>query len=381
MAETTRPSMEPDTNAAAPIWVLLGAKRGDNQQLLAMAEALKRPFRIVPLRFNRAVIQVPVLLGASRLSWRSEVPLAPPWPRAVLAAGRRSVPAARWIRQQSGGSTRLIHVNRPWAPLSWFDLIVSTPQYALPERPNVQANLMPFVLPQVAGSSDAPLPGRAAALPRPWTVVLVGGNSRPLVLDEAAAADLVKTVNAQVRDTGGSAWVFDSPRSTAAVMAVIEQGLEVPSHVVRWRDGEGLYGRLLGLADRFIVTSDSASMLTEALLTDRPVSLFRLPTQPDFRSRIAAAWRAAAARAPASLIGCGFDAAVNLGLLSSVRDLGRLHRALADAGLFRPGGRVREFADVERQATLSRIAQVIDGCPAMARATSALEPLSHRGPA
>ena len=31
--------MEPDTNAAAPIWVLLGAKRGDNQQLLAIAEA------------------------------------------------------------------------------------------------------------------------------------------------------------------------------------------------------------------------------------------------------------------------------------------------------------------------------------------------------
>ena len=52
---------------AAPIWVLLGAKHGDNQQLLAIAQALELPFRTVQLQFNRAATLAPVLLGASRL--------------------------------------------------------------------------------------------------------------------------------------------------------------------------------------------------------------------------------------------------------------------------------------------------------------------------
>lgn len=351
--------MELQTNDAT-IWVLLGAKHGDNQQLLAIARSLNLPFRVIPLRFNRAARQAPLILGASRLSWRSELPLESPWPRAVLAAGRKSVPAARWIRRRSRGRTRLIHVNRPWAPLSWFDLIITTPQYALPERPNVMANLMPFTPPPSERPPAAALPASAAALPRPWTVVLVGGKSRPYVLDDTAAADLAKTVNARVRATGGSAWLLDSPRTPATAMDLIELALEVPSRVSRWKDGEKLYGTLQGLADHFIVTADSASMLTEALLTGKPVTLFDLPMRPDLKSRIALAWRTAAERAPSSMVAWGFRTAVELGLLSSVRDLSRLHSALADAGLFDGTGRAPDWAERERLATLARIKRLIE---------------------
>jgi mitochondrial fission protein ELM1 len=249
----------------------------------------------------------------------------------------------------------LLHVNRPWAPLSWFDLIVSTPQYALPERPNVVSNLMPFLPPAPVESSPVSWPCRAAGLPHPWTVVLVGGNSRPHVLNDAAAASLANTVNAQVREVGGSAWVLDSPRTPQSAMAIIEKSLDVSTCVSRWRDGEKLYRPLLGLADRFIVTADSASMLTEALLTGRPVTPFNLPVKPDWRWRFAAAWRAAADRNPSSTVARSFEAAVDLGLLSSVRDLGLLQRALEDAGVFSPSGRPLELAARERQATLSRV--------------------------
>ena len=340
---------------AAPIWVLLGAKHGDNQQLLAIAQALNLPFRTVQLQFNAAATLAPVLLGARRLSWRSDVPLEAPWPQLVLAAGRKSVPAARWIRRQSRGGTRLVHVNRPWAPLSWFDLIVSTPQYALPERPNVVVNLMPFLPPVAAEPAPLSWPDRATALPRPWTVVLVGGNSRPHVLSDAAAASLASTVNARVRDVGGSAWVLDSPRTPPAAMAIIEKSLEVSACVSRWRDGEKLYRPLLSQADGFIVTADSASMLTEAVLTGRPVTPFELPMRPDWRWRVASAWRRAAERAPASLIARSFEAAVDLGLLSSVRDLGLLHRALEQAGVLNSSGHPMELAARERQATMARV--------------------------
>jgi hypothetical protein len=200
-------------NGPDELWVLLGNRHGDNRQLQAIADALGRPYRTVQLRFGRGARLAPARWFAHRLTWRTEPALSPPWPRAVLASGRKSVPAALWIRRASGGRTRLIHVNRPWAPLAWFDLVVTTPQYALPERDNVLTNLLPFV-PAVA---PAPLPAslveRAAALPRPWTAVLVGGNSRPFVLDEATATRLAAVVDAERKAVGGSAWVLDSPRT------------------------------------------------------------------------------------------------------------------------------------------------------------------------
>ena len=275
-----------------PLWVLLGDRHGDNRQLLAIADALQRPYRRSSFTSSAGARSAPARWFAHRLTWRTEPKLAPPWPHAILAAGRKSVPAALWIQRASGGRTRLIHVNRPWAPLAWFDLVVTTPQYALPERANVLTNLLPFVPPQAPVALPASFAARAASLPRPWTAVLVGGNSRPFVLDDAAAARLAATVNAELRAVGGSAWVLDSPRTPASAMATLERALEVPAQLVRWGRDENCYAALLGLADRFIVTADSASMLTEALLSGRPVTPFALPA----RGRLALAGRRGVAR-------------------------------------------------------------------------------------
>ena len=344
-----------------PIWVLLGARHGDNQQLLAIAEAMNLPYRAIPLYFNRAACLPPLLLGMSRLSWRTESALQPPWPQAVLAAGRKSVPAARWIRRQSGGRTRLIHVNRPWAPLAWFNLIITTPQYAVPRRPNVLTNLMPFVQPPGDEASAVSLSGWAERMPRPWTAVLVGGKSHPYELDEASARQLAQTVNEQLRTSGGSAWVLGSPRTQDDILDILEATLHGPTHVSRWGQGENLYRTLLREADRFIVTTDSASMLTEALLSGRAVTPFKPPAHPHWTWRLASTWRAAAERQPASMTARVYEQAVDLGLLSAVRDVGRLQGALADAGMFDAEGRAQEVATSERRATLLRIAQTING--------------------
>lgn len=346
---------------AAPIWVLLGKWHGDNQQLLAIAEALQLPIRAIPLRFNALSRLPPAFLGINRLSWKPDAPLGPPWPRIVLAAGRRSVPAARWIRRQSGGHTCLVNVNRPWAPLHWFDLIVTTPQYALPQRPHVLCNLMPFLPPPDATHVESTLPAHSTDLPRPWTVVLVGGNSRPMVLCDETAAALAIRVNEEVRRHGGSAWVVDSPRTPESAKAIIAKGLSVPSQIVHWEAGKPLYSAVLNAGDRFIVTEDSASMLTEALLTDRPVSLFKLARQRERVRRASAAWRMAALSKPDSLVGRSFSLLAELGMLSGVRDLGLLHEALETAGMLNGTGQARRHASRERAETLARILQLVDG--------------------
>ena len=279
----------------------------------------------------------------------------------MLAAGRKSVPAALWIRRASGGQTRLVHVNRPWAPLAWFDLVVTTPQYALPERDNVLVNLLPFVPPVAPAPLPASFAARAAALPRPWTVVLVGGNSRPFVLDEATAAALAATVNAELRSVGGSAWVLDSPRTPAAAMAALRaraRGAGADRALGPRRERLCRAARPSPTASSSPPTAPRCS--TEALLTGRPVTPFALPVRADWRWRLAAAWRRAAERAPQSATRRALDHLVDLGLVSSVRDLGRLQRALADAGLFDGAGRPLALAESERARTVARINAVID---------------------
>ena len=142
-------------------------------------------------------------------------------------------------------------------------------------------------------------------------------------------------------------------------MNILEGAICGPAHVSRWGQGENLYGTLLREADRFIVTTDSASMLTEALLSGRAVTPFKLPAQPHWKWRLASAWRAAAERQPGSTTSWLYERAVDLGLLSTVRDMGRLQRALAEAGMFDADGRARDVAANERRATLSRITQTI----------------------
>ncbi len=353
--------MDSETSAA-PIWVLLGKWHGDNQQLLAIAEALHLPFRVVALRFDHAANIPAPMRGASRVGWRTDEPLGPPWPRIVLAAGGKSVPTARWIRRQSGGYTRLVNVNRPWAPLSWFDLVITTPQYALPARPNVLSNLMPFLPPPADPPRENWLPAAAATLPRPWTAVLIGGKTRPYDFSDAAASALAAMVNQQVREVGGSAWLLDSPRTPPNTLAILQRSVEVPSQIVPWRgEGKKAYRALLTSADRFIVTEDSASMTTEALLSDKPVMLFELPTSPDWSRRLATAWRVAAERAPSSMTARLFETAVDIGLLTAVRDVRLLHRALGRAGMFDGSSRPTAWAEREREQSLSRINALLAG--------------------
>lgn len=362
----------PPSATAEPIWVLLGSRQGDNKQLLAVADGLDRPYRALQLQFGPLAALPPAMLMLARrpISWRCETPVEPPWPRLVLAAGRKSAPAALWIKRQSAGKTLLVHVNRPWAPLGRFDLIVTTPQYSLASRANVRCNLLPFQLPlAAAGGARVPehLVDLSQMMRRPWTLVLVGGPSRPFLFDDADAAALARVVNDECKRHGGSVWVLGSPRTPQRVLDALRQRIEVTSHIVPWARGEPPYAGLWGQADRFIVTSDSASMIADALSSGRPVVPFPLTAHPDWRIALATAWRRMALRHPSSMAARSFDFMTDAGLLSSTRDLGRFQGMLHEAGLFDDPEAALRRAACERTETLARISALMNDAAAKAR--------------
>jgi mitochondrial fission protein ELM1 len=267
-------------------WLLFGRKPGDNGQVLALAEALGWPFEIKRMVYRPTELLTNVLLKITLLGIdraRSS-PLQPPWPELVISAGRRNEPVARWIKQQAeaagGPRVRLVHVGRPWAPTDVFDLIVTTPQYALPQRPNILHTEAPMhrVTRERLAEAAAAWEPRLAHLPRPRIAVMLGGHVAPHSFDAAGGAALARQASAMAAETGGSLLVSTSARTPVEVVTAFEEALQGPRLLYRWRrdDPDNPYFAFLALAERIIVTSDSMSMLVEAVATGKPVFIFDL---------------------------------------------------------------------------------------------------------
>lgn len=291
-ATSAATSAAPAARAGRPsVWALLGRRTGDNSQLAALAEALGWPCEYKRLSYRRSQsVWTPFYgrMGPSLAPLKPEErgKLAPPWPDLVISIGWRSPPVAQWVARQGG--SRLVALGRPRAPLGAFDLVVTTPQYRLPEAGNVLrleaplTRLSPGVLAEAAERWRDPL----AHLPRPWIAVLVGGDALPYRLPDAAAADLGARVDRMARERGGSVLVATGPRTPGRAARALLAQLSTPSHSFLWGDGgDNPYFGYLALADEIVVTTESVSMAHEASLTGKPLHLFDLPMRagPLFR--------------------------------------------------------------------------------------------------
>jgi mitochondrial fission protein ELM1 len=114
-------------------------------------------------------------------------------------------------------------------------------------------------------------------LPRPITVVLIGGANRAYRLDLADLADMAKRSAAAAQQAGGSVLVTPSRRTGAAGVAVLREHFAgLPGQV--WDGtGDNPYFAYLALADALLVTADSVSMVSEAAATGKPVHILELP--------------------------------------------------------------------------------------------------------
>jgi mitochondrial fission protein ELM1 len=307
------------------VWVLQGLKAGDNAQARELARRLGHAAVVKPLRYNWLHHLPNILAGASIAHVRSEQKreLRPPWPKLVICAGKRAVPVALWIKKQSRGYAKIVHLGRPRVPLDWIDLVITTPQYGLPLAGNVIERPVPFVTP--ATPSETELAGwrrQFCHLPRPWTGVLVGGSVFPIYLDDKAIARLATRIRT-AQEERGAVLVSTSPRTGVSAARKLTQLIPPPAYLHVFGEGDNPHHAILALADRFIVTSDSVSMLAEAAGTGKPIEIFELP-----RSKLAVSWEARR--------GLGGWLARN-GIISPPRDLRKLSRqgqSLDDEAIF-----------------------------------------------
>ncbi len=261
-------------------WLLMGNRAGDNSQVLGLGEALGWPLEQKHFVYNRFEKFVNLPFGAHLMGVvrdRSSA-LEAPWPDLVISAGRKNEPVARYIRRKADKPVRLIHLGRPWARVETWDLVITTPQYRLPDDPNVLHNDTPLhrVTRERLDLAADTWRERVAHLPRPLVVVLAGGNSGPYPFDRASGERLAAQADSLAREYEGSILVTTSARTLDETTQALFKGIKSPSILYRWKkdDPDNPFFAFLGLADHVIVTADSVSMMTEACATGRPVYLF-----------------------------------------------------------------------------------------------------------
>ncbi len=118
---------------------------------------------------------------------------------------------------------------------------------------------------------------RFAHLPRPLVAVLVGGSNGRFRLEAAEGAALAGQLAGMMRQDGAGVFVTPSRRTAPAVVAALRAALGPLGGTVWDGTGENPYFGLLACADAIVVTSDSVSMVSEAVATAAPVLIAELP--------------------------------------------------------------------------------------------------------
>jgi mitochondrial fission protein ELM1 len=272
--------------------LLLGDKPGDNAQVLVLADALGWPCETRTARVQREWLQRKprVRPSLAHLDATRSDRLDPPWPELVITVGRRLSSVALWIQRESLGATKLVLIGKPRQHAQRFDLIVASAQYRIGRRPNSVRIRLPLIRIDRAAVAAAAQQweSRFAGFRRPLLALLVGGPTRATRLAPDVARALAMRAADLCAEAGGSLYVCTSRRTPPAVAEALERALPAGTPLYHWRaeDPENPYLALLGLAERFAVTSDSVTMMVEVARLGRPLAIARLPAQRSWLRRL-----------------------------------------------------------------------------------------------
>jgi len=267
------------------VWAILGARAGDNNQVLALAEALGMPFEVRELSYNRWRHLGPRILGATfrSLTRASRAMVSGDPPDLTISTGHRSVPVVRALRRRAKDRTRTIHIGYPRISPANFDLVIATPEYPVADHPNLLR--IPFALTRRRRVKGEPT-DFVDAYPAPRRLLILGGPSLYWALRPSAVQSALDRLLEMAARDRGSVVVAASPRTPLRLLSHVRSmlgGATAPTLLVPV-EGRPSYAALLERADSIFVTADSVAMVSDAIASGKPVGL--IPIEPTLGGRL-----------------------------------------------------------------------------------------------
>jgi hypothetical protein len=281
------------------VWIVTEGLAGTENQCLGVAEALagKLPgLHVIPLRVT---LRQPWKTFSPWLGfeqwWSFDPPFNPPWPDILITSGRKSIAAARFIKKESGGKTFTLHLQDPRIQPEEFDLVAVPAHDSLRGKNVIVTGASPNrITPARLEEARQDFP-HLETLPAPRVAVLIGGTSKTHRITPAIAERLLAQLEVIGKDT--SLMITTSRRTPESLKQALIQRFSGGRHLV-WDGREpNPYFAFLACADTIIATNDSASMLSEAASTGKPVYMVKLEGRsPKFDRLYAALEKAGALR-------------------------------------------------------------------------------------
>jgi hypothetical protein len=257
-------------------WIITEGMAGTENQCIGVAQALGLEPKIIRIGLRQPWKLLSPWLGLEQ-SWTFTPSLTPDtkegWPDLLIAAGRKSIAASRYIKKQSGGKTFTVQIQDPKTSPHQFDL-VAVPHHDLLRGDNVIVThgAPNKITREKLEEARAEFAALFTDIPKPRVAVLIGGNSRTHKMTKNITEKL--TTQLQALDAG--LMITASRRTGEENTKILRSALKGANNFF-W-DGQAAnpYFGMLAWADHIIVTSDSVSMLSDACTTGKPVHMIEL---------------------------------------------------------------------------------------------------------
>lgn len=262
------------------ILVLLDDQPGNRNQSLGVAERLAEEagaaLDTIEIRGTKLADLPSFALGAQLWGYDGEsrrlLRQRREAPDAILATGRRLIPALRHLKKRFP-EARSIYLMHPQTSLSEFDLVAIPDHDRPPVRPNVIATI---------GAAHRVRAERLRAEGEPYKdwdspriAVLVGGKAKGVSFLSRDWMRLGAQLTALMTRTHGSLLVTTSRRTGPQGAKILHRALPPGTMFHAWKaGGANPYNAMLGAADAVVVTGESMSMLSEACALGVPVFVF-----------------------------------------------------------------------------------------------------------
>ncbi|MCB1650582.1 MAG: mitochondrial fission ELM1 family protein [Alphaproteobacteria bacterium] len=254
-------------------WILTeDGLTGTENQCLGVAEALGIAPQVKRIKLRQPWKTLSPWLGFEQ-NWSFTPSLIPPWPDLLICGGRKAIAAARYIKRQSQGKTFTVFLQDPRINPAAFDL-VAAPAHDPVHGPNVIKTIATpnRITPDTLAKAKEEFE-QFKSMPAPRVAVLIGGNSKAYKI----TPDITHNLASQLASLNTSLMITTSRRTGEQNTQILKNALSSKENVYFW-DGSppNPYFGMLAWADYILATADSASMLSEACTTGKPVYMIEL---------------------------------------------------------------------------------------------------------
>ncbi len=252
-------------------WVLSEGIAGTQNQCIGVANALGLHYKIKTISLKQPWKTFSPYIGFEK-EWSFSPAIKPPYPDILIASGRKSIAASRYIKKASKGNTFTVQIQDPRISSKYFDL-VAVPEHDPMRGDNVivtkaSPNKVTKEL-LIKAKKDFP---DLKELKIPRIAVLIGGSSKAYNMTHEITSKLAK----QLKNIDGSLMLTCSRRTGAENQMILQNDLDNGSNYFWNGQGNNPYLGFLAWADYILVTADSASMISESCTTGKPVYMIDL---------------------------------------------------------------------------------------------------------